>query len=142
MEAICLQDKEECTPKPGGDKLGEENECGASVVAQGAERDPQPGLPGQGTLMGTGDPSQASQRGIYPFTANKRTLRASCLSHTSVDLFLPFLMVRGLQPVLLWAHVRHDSALTQLWVCSVVAPVNHKNAIFVSLGFKEVTALL
>lgn len=35
MEAICLQDKEECTPEPGGDKLGEENGWGAAVVAPG-----------------------------------------------------------------------------------------------------------
>lgn len=58
-----------------------------------------------------------------------------------VDLFLPFFVVRGLQPVVMWAHVRHDFALTQqLWVCSIVVPINQ--AIFISLGFGEVTVPL
>lgn len=58
-----------------------------------------------------------------------------------VDLFLPFFVVRGLQPVVMWAHVRHDFALTQqLWVCSIVVPINQ--AIFISLGFGEVAVPL
>lgn len=32
MEAICLQDKEECTPELWEDKLGEQNEYGIAIV--------------------------------------------------------------------------------------------------------------
>lgn len=35
MKAICLQDKEECTPKLWEDKLGEQNECGIAMAALG-----------------------------------------------------------------------------------------------------------
>lgn len=62
-EAICLRDKEECTPKPRGDKLGEENECGAAVVALGRWHGEHRESPEPGVAAGSGVSSREVSHG-------------------------------------------------------------------------------
>lgn len=76
MEAICLQDKEECTPELWEDKLGEQNEYGIAMVVLGRLHTEQIRYPRPKSLY--------SEQGAAPMGSNGN-LQTIFLNISAVD---------------------------------------------------------